>query len=103
MFIGRKHSTDLCYMHGVRVHLATCTCIRVKNKITNDRLFFLSGIGAILFEGFDVNEGIEFQEIVQSFNPNLSDEYRGTSPRKLIQGTKVPIYTYSTYHIIIIL
>jgi hypothetical protein len=42
-----------------------------------------------LFEGFDVNEGAEFQEIVQSFNPNLSDEYRGTSPRKLIKGTKV--------------
>lgn len=45
--------------------------------------------GAILFEGFDVNEGIEFQEVIQSYNPDLSDEYRGTSPRKLIPGTKV--------------
>ena len=76
-------------MYGVRVRLC------VKNKINNrhiDAIFFLSGTGAILFEGFDVNEGIEFQEIVQSFNPNLSDEYRGTSPRRLIQGTKVPTH-----------
>lgn len=56
---------------------------------------FVSNTGAILFEGFDVNEGIEFQEVIQSYNPDLSDEYRGTSPRKLIPGTKVkPIYSW---------
>ena len=36
-----------------------------------------------------MSEGIEFQEVVQSFNPDLSAEYRGTSPRKLIPGTEV--------------
>ena len=45
--------------------------------------------GAILFEGFLVEEGIEFQNIVQSFNPELSSEYRGTSPRRQIPGTDV--------------
>ena len=55
-------------------------------------------IGAILFEGFDVSEGIEFQDIVQSFNPDLSDEYRGTSPRKLIPETKVLSVLHAMYH-----
>ena len=36
-----------------------------------------------------VEEGIEFQNIVQSFNPELSSEYRGTSPRRQIPGTDV--------------
>ena len=45
--------------------------------------------GAILFRGFHVNKGVEFQDVVQQYNPELSDQYRGTSPRKLVPGTKV--------------
>ena len=44
--------------------------------------------GAILFRGFRVKTGIEFQRTVQQYVPNLSNEYRGTSPRKLIEGTE---------------
>ena len=50
---------------------------------------FLMYAGAILFRGFHVNEGVEFQDVVQQYNPELSDQYRGTSPRKLVPGTKV--------------
>ena len=42
-----------------------------------------------MFRGFQVDKGIDFQEVIQTFEPNLCDEYRGTSPRSLIPGTKV--------------
>ena len=45
--------------------------------------------GAILFRGFRVTEGADFEDIVKEYEPELSDEYRGVSPRKLIPGTKV--------------
>ena len=45
--------------------------------------------GAILFKGFSVEEAIHFQEVVQSIEKELSNEYRGTSPRQLIPGTQV--------------
>ncbi len=49
--------------------------------------FFFSG--ALLLKGFSIDSGADFQEVVQQYSPDLSDEYRGTSPRKLIPGTKV--------------
>ena len=81
--------------HGVRKY--RFACIKINAFVLayivwiyeNIIIIYFFILGAILFEGFDVKEGIEFQEIVQSFNPDLSDEYRGTSPRKLIPGTKV--------------
>ena len=45
--------------------------------------------GAILFQGFAVRDGVEFEEVVQRYNPELCDEYRGTSPRTQVPGTKV--------------
>ena len=45
--------------------------------------------GAVLLRGFRVSEGVEFQEVVQKYNPELSDQYRGTSPRRLVPGTQV--------------
>ena len=54
---------------------------------------FFSPLGAILFRGFKVHQGIEFQQIVQEFEPHLSNEYRGSSPRKLIPGTQVHTHT----------
>ncbi|KAL5490931.1 hypothetical protein EMCRGX_G016134 [Ephydatia muelleri] len=44
--------------------------------------------GAILFRGFHVTSGIEFQEIIQEYEPELSQEYRGTSPRNQLPGTE---------------
>ncbi|XP_064385200.1 dapdiamide synthesis protein DdaC-like isoform X1 [Halichondria panicea] len=44
--------------------------------------------GAILLQGFDVNEAIDFQEAVLQFSPDLCDTYRGTSPRNQIPGTQ---------------
>ena len=35
-----------------------------------------------------MREAIDFQQTVQKYNPELCDEYRGTSPRKLIPGTQ---------------
>ena len=46
-------------------------------------------IGAIMFRGFYITEGIHFEQVVQKFQPELSNEYRGTSPRQTIPGTQV--------------
>lgn len=47
--------------------------------------------GAVMFRGFAVEEAREFEEVILEFQPKLSTAYRGTSPRKLIPGTKVGI------------
>jgi alpha-ketoglutarate-dependent taurine dioxygenase len=44
--------------------------------------------GAVMFRGFAVEEGEDFETVVQQFEPELSNEYRGVSPRKLIPGTQ---------------
>ena len=36
-----------------------------------------------------MREAIEFQGVIQQYNPDLSAEYRGTSPRKQQPGTDV--------------
>ena len=59
-------------------------CPSVHNSITITPL-----LGAVMFRGYEIQKGIEFQDVVQCFEPNLCDEYRGTSPRRLIPGTKV--------------
>ena len=45
-----------------------------------------------MFRGFAIEEGIQFQEAVQCYEKELSNEYRGTSPRRLIPGTQVVIF-----------
>lgn len=45
--------------------------------------------GAVLLKGFSIDSGSDFQSAVQQYCPELCDEYRGTSPRKLVPGTKV--------------
>ena len=42
-----------------------------------------------MFRGFKVNEAIEFERAVRQVEPELSKEYRGTSPRKQVAGTEV--------------
>lgn len=44
-----------------------------------------------MFRGFAVEEARDFEEVILQFQPKLSTAYRGTSPRKLIPGTKVSI------------
>ncbi len=44
--------------------------------------------GAILIRGFEVNSAVDFEKATLSLQPNLCDEYRGTSPRSLREGTK---------------
>ena len=36
-----------------------------------------------------MHEAIQFQNVIQQFQPKLSVEYRGTSPRNAIPGTEV--------------
>lgn len=42
-----------------------------------------------MFRGFKVSEAIEFERAVRQIEPELSKEYRGTSPRKQVAGTEV--------------
>ena len=42
-----------------------------------------------MFRGFKVSEAIEFERAVRQVEPELSKEYRGTSPRKQVAGTEV--------------
>ena len=44
-----------------------------------------------MFRGFDVKEARNFEEVILQFQPKLSNAYRGTSPRKLIPGTRVSL------------
>jgi len=44
-----------------------------------------------MFRGFKINEGVEFERAVQQFDPELSNAYRGTSPRKQVPGTEVQL------------
>ena len=43
--------------------------------------------GAILFRGFDVDDCHGMEVAVQAYQPSLNDKYRGTSPRRLMDGT----------------
>ena len=54
--------------------------------------------GAVMFRGFAVEEARDFEEVVLQFQPNLSTAYRGTSPRKLIPGTRVSSTSWSSHH-----
>ena len=54
--------------------------------------------GAVMFRGFKVSEAIEFERAVRQIEPELSKEYRGTSPRKQVAGTEVSCYTQNTTH-----
>jgi alpha-ketoglutarate-dependent taurine dioxygenase len=44
--------------------------------------------GAILIRNFQVDDAIAFEKATLALQPNLSDAYRGTSPRSCMPGTK---------------
>ena len=49
--------------------------------------------GAVLIRGFQINSAPDFEQATLALQPNLSDTYRGTSPRSLQKGTK---YSFSS-------
>ncbi len=65
----------------VTTNLSVWVCLTIANSF----------IGAILFQGFKIKEASDFQQVIQQYDPDLCNTYRGTSPRNLIQGTKVLI------------
>jgi len=44
--------------------------------------------GAVLIRGFQIDGAGDFEKATLALQPNLCDEYRGTSPRSLIPGAK---------------
>ena len=44
--------------------------------------------GALLFRGFDIDSERDVQTAVMSYEPNLNNSYRGTSPRNVQGGTE---------------
>lgn len=44
--------------------------------------------GAILFRGFDLDTAQDVEDAVRSYNPQLNNQYRGTSPRNTQGGTE---------------
>ena len=55
------------------------------------KVCFIPFSGAVLLRGFSIDSGVDFQSAVQQYCPELCDEYRGTSPRKLVPGTEVTV------------
>lgn len=44
--------------------------------------------GAILIRGFDLSTSSDMEKAIQAFQPKLNNTYRGTSPRKVMDGTE---------------
>ena len=44
--------------------------------------------GAVLFRGFDIDSAREVEADVRALEPQLSNEYRGTSPRNAQEGSE---------------
>lgn len=55
------------------------------NRAFMDKM--MTDYGAVLIRGFDITTCAEVEQAVLSFEPGLCDIYRGTSPRKLEEGT----------------
>lgn len=52
-----------------------------------DEMMLKDVYGAVLIRGFQISSSSELERPVLSFQPGLSNSYRGTSPRKLEDGT----------------
>ena len=44
--------------------------------------------GAVLLRGFRLENPADFERAISAVQPNLSDSYRGTSPRSVFEGTQ---------------
>jgi hypothetical protein len=56
-----------------------------ENRVWLDSM--LLSYGAILIRGFMLDTPADMQETIQAFHNNLNNTYRGTSPRRLMEGT----------------
>jgi len=61
-----------------------CTWLETNRAFLDEKML---EHGAVLIRGFDISSCAQFERAVLSFQPGLSDIYRGTSPRKLEDGT----------------
>jgi alpha-ketoglutarate-dependent taurine dioxygenase len=48
----------------------------------------LLSFGAVLFRGFDIDTVEKIETSIRSFEPNLNNSYRGTSPRNAQEGSR---------------
>ena len=63
----------------------------LKRWLNKDRDSFLKKFykyGAVLFRGFDTNTPKLFEEVTLTVDPNLKNDYLGTSPRDRVPGTE---------------
>jgi alpha-ketoglutarate-dependent taurine dioxygenase len=44
--------------------------------------------GAVLFRGFDITDAVAFEQLCLLLEPDLKNDYLGTSPRNLVKDTK---------------
>jgi hypothetical protein len=56
-----------------------------ENRVWLDTM--LLTYGAILIRGFSLDTPADMQEAIQAYHNNLNNTYRGTSPRRLMEGT----------------
>jgi hypothetical protein len=56
-----------------------------ENRVWLDAM--LLKYGAILIRGFSLETPADMQEAIQAYHDNLNNTYRGTSPRRLMEGT----------------
>jgi alpha-ketoglutarate-dependent taurine dioxygenase len=56
-----------------------------ENRVWLDAM--LLKYGAILIRGFSLDTPADMQEAIQAYHDNLNNTYRGTSPRRLMEGT----------------
>lgn len=62
-----------------------CTWLETNRSWVDDQIL---KYGAVLLRGFEVRNAVDFEKATLALQPNLCDEYRGTSPRTLREGTK---------------
>jgi len=62
-----------------------CKWLEINRSWVDDQILHY---GAVLVRGFEVDSAVDFEKAVLALQPNLCDEYRGTSPRTLREGTQ---------------
>ena len=62
-----------------------CQWLEINRSWVDDKIL---EYGAVLIRGFQIKNAVDFEKATLALQPNLCDEYRGTSPRSLREGTK---------------
>lgn len=82
--MGAQYPLVITPKNDSSLRFLTAFLSRNRNWIDEQILHY----GAVLFRGFDVDSAGKVQSAVQAFEPNLNNQYRGTSPRSAQDGTK---------------